>query len=263
MKALIMYQLEGVRDDNAVSKLFSKHFPNGVDKFAGNIFSPLGSAPDFCKLVGFSSLQDTSKLEQIAGVITQEGYDRKIDKFNQKCDKMQHKLMSAQKAAKTSATVGQHGGLTNAVSLAELINKAEELKQQQESDTRVAKAKNKLDNYLERNKTLHESSKYTTATKSAGGLISWGAGTESSDKNIFEEIETSKKSTATFVDTSMDKLKEFLTDLLKLASKVGIMAIMDGNKTSTVNSTHNVKFDQLTSSRLMNAQNREIFYITK
>jgi hypothetical protein len=61
----------------------------------------------------------------------------------------------------------------------------------------------------------------------------------------------------------MDKLKEFFEELLKVTTKVGVMAILDGNKTSTTNSTHNLKFDQLTSQRLMNAQNREMFYVTK
>ena len=262
MKTLIMYQLEDVKDENAVIKVLSKHFPNGAEKFGSNVFIQLATAPDFCKLIGFTSQQNSSKLEQIAGVITQEGYDRKLDKFNQKCDKMQQKLMSARKTSNANVGTG-FSGLTAVANLGEIVNQAEQFGQQQNMDPKVAKAKSKLDSYIEKNKTLQESTKYTSAGKSAGGLVSWGAGTESSEKNIFDELAAEKKTAANFVDVSMDKLKKLFEELLKVAPKVGVMSIMDGNRTSTINSTHNVKLEQLTATRLANAQNREMFFIMK
>jgi len=262
MKTLIMYQLEGVKDENVVKKVLAKHFPNGAEKFGVNVFVPLASAPDFCKLIGYVSQQNSSKLEEIAGVITQEGYDRKLDKFNQKYDKMQQKLMSARKTSNASVGTG-FSGLTAIANLSDIVNQAQQFEEQQNMDAKVAKAKSKLDSYVERNKTLHESTKYTAAGKSVGGLVSWGAGTESNEKNIFDELAAEKKTSATFIDTSMEKFKKLLEDLLKLAPRVGVMAIVDGNRTSTINTTHIVKLESLTATKLANAQNREMFFITK
>jgi hypothetical protein len=237
-----------------------------MQKLGASMYHPLADAPDFCKLIAFDSQRGESKLEQIAKVIAEENYDRKVDKFQQKCDKMKHKLMNARKAAKPSApttAAGGIAGLTSVTSISDIINKAEQMKQEECTDSRVAKAQGKLDSYLEKNKTLHESTKYTTAGKSVGGLISWGAGMEGNERNINEDIEAEREATEKFADTSMKALTEFLGELLELATKVGVMAIMDGNKTSVANAKHDVRLDFLTSKQLMNAQSREMFYITK
>jgi len=261
-----MYQLEDVQNEAAVQELFAKHFPEGMQKLGASLFFPFADAPDFCKVLGFSSQQGATQLEQIANFISQEGYEEKVDKFTKKCDKMKHKLMEAKKAAKPSATTTAAGGLaglTSVTSIGDIVAQAEKMKQEECSDAKVSKAQCKLDKYIEKNKTLHESTKYTTAGKAVGGLIGWGAGMEGNEKNINEEIAAEKKSAAAFSEAATGSLKAFLDELLKVAGKVGIMAVMDGNKTSTTHTMHNLTLDQLTSSRLMNAQNREMFYITK
>jgi cytochrome b involved in lipid metabolism len=260
-----MYQLEGVKNDSAVSELFSKHFPQGVSKLGSNMFLPLDNAPDFCKLVGFSSQQSASKLEQIASFISQEGYDKKADKFQKQCDKMKHKLICAKKAAKPSAPTTAAGGMagfTSVTSIGDIVAQAEKMKEAECTNSKVAKAQNKLDCYIEKNKTLHESAQYTTAGKAAGGLISF-EGSTSSGKNIHDEIEAEKKAAAAFVDASMKNLTNFLEEVFKHATQISMMVITDGNKTGTTNVVRNVKLDQLTAEKLTNAQNREMFNITK
>jgi len=260
MKTLIMYQLEDIKDDKAVTKLLSKHFPNGAEKFGANVFLPLSTAPDFCKLVGFSAQQNTSTLEQIAGVISQEGYDRKVDKFNKKTEQLKQKLVDARKTSNVQTGVSGCTGITN---IGDLINQTENIQKQKNSDPKVAKAKNKLDSFLAKNKQLIETSKYTTTGKVGGGHVSFGAGTTSNEKNIFQEIEAEKKKIETFANASMEKFKKLLGELLKLVPKVGVMTIEDGNKTPTINTRRNVQLQDLAPIQLMKAQNREMFYITK
>jgi len=257
-----MYHLEGVSNDGAVSKILSKYCPAGADKFAGNVFVSASSAPDFCKLVGFSSTKDTSGLEQIANVISDANYGKKAIKFEKQCNKMHDKLMHAKKSVTSTSHVGL-GGLTSANSVNEILNKAEQQQKEIEENARVQKAQSKLDKYLDKNKSLHEAKQYTTAGKSAGGLISWGAGTESSEKNIFETIEDAKKPSKEFIDSAMARLKEFLGELLGVVSRVGIMPISDGNKSPNVRDKKSIKLNELTPADLMSAKNREIIYITR
>jgi hypothetical protein len=78
-----------------------------------------------------------------------------------KCDKMHQKLICAKKAARKEAHVGA-GGFATATSVSDLVSKAEQLHESEQTSSKVAKAQNKLDSYREKNKMLHESSKYTT-----------------------------------------------------------------------------------------------------
>jgi len=259
---MIMYQLEGVRDDNAVLKLFKEYCPEGVDKSASNVYVQTNSAPDFFRLIGFSyQNQDTAELERMADLISQADYDKKIDKFNTKCNKMQQKIISAKKAARAETTVGL-GGFVSGNTINELLNKTEQQDNQQQTDPKVAKAQCKLDKFIDKNHMLAESKQYVPQKQGIADIYSIGASAPR-EKNIFETIEEAKKPKTEFLESAMAEQKDFLEKLFKLVSKVSIMHIIDGNKSALANVTTYTKLDKLTATQLANAKNRELISITK
>lgn len=259
MKSIMMYQLEGVRDSSAVSKIFEKYCTNGVDKSSGNIFLSVDLIPDFFKVVGYSSIQNTARLEKIADLITDEKYEKKADKFDQKYNKMHQKVMAAKRDTRQDTHINM-GGIMTATSISELVSKAE---QQIEAplDPKVAKAQKKLDKYMAKNQILTEAKQYTPSNQGVANLIS--IGTEPKEKDIFQSIEESKKPNTEFIESSLLTLKKFLDELLKVADRVSVMHIMDGNKTPTVHLRTNVRLEHLNANQLIGAKNREIIIISK
>lgn len=262
MKSFFLCQLEGVKDDIAVTEIIAKYWPSGTEKLPGGIFLPADKAPDFVKVVAFSTTEKDFDLEKMENMMTQDNYEDKVEKYIKKEDKLHQKLIKTKKAAKEEARVTA-GGFASAKTVSSLVGKSNTLRQEEEADKNIEKAKGKLDDFHEKNKLLQESTKYTATGKSMGGLLQFGAGTDKGEKNIYNELDTVADRKQKFVDGALDQLKDFLTELLEVAGRVGVMYIDDGSKTARANSNHNVKLEKLTAKQLMNAQNREMFVISK
>jgi len=255
-----MYQLEGVKDEKAVSKILAKHHPEGVDKSDDALFLLQDSRPDFCKLIGYASLQDTEKLERIATVITDEGYEKKMDEFENKRDKLHQKVVSAKRSTKQGAAIGL-GGLQSATSIADLIENA---KEPTPTSEKVIKAQAKMDKYVAKNQLLSEASEYTHLKQGVGAYISIGTEENNAEeKDIFKNIEKSKQPDEDFAYYAFKDLKAFLDDLLKHADRISIMHITDGDQTPTIHTRTPIGLGSLQVKHLVDAKNRESLIISK
>jgi len=255
-----MYQLEGVKDNTAVSAVFAKYCPGGVDKSDGNIFLSSDSMPDFCKLIGYASIHDTAKLEQIARVITDERYEKKAEKFEQKSDKMHKKVMDAKRATRQDTTIAM-GGLTTAISIGQLVENVEK-QDAAPDDPKVIKAQARLDKYMTKNQTLAEAKQFSQLNQGVGCLISIGVG-DTATRGILQSIEESKAPNKEFTEPALKVFKEFLAELLQVADRVSVMHITDGNKTPTIHLRNHVGLGSLQAKQLIEAKNRESIIISK
>jgi len=252
-----MYQLEDVKNETAASNVFSKFFKSAIDKRANNFFLSVDTAPDFCKLIGFSLSQGAHAPEEVTNLMRLPGFEKDVKDFNLRHDKLHDKLVSAKKAAKSS--YDNVGGLKNIGNVADLITIAEQQGKQEQANTKVIKAKGKLDNYLEKNKTMSEAAIHIGKTES--GVV-WNTGDEDGT-SVFDTISAINAPPTGELEIALETLKRFIDELLAVSSKVSVMLITDGNKTPTSTIKRNVKLQGLTAAQLMNAKNREAIVITK
>lgn len=255
---MIMYRLEGIKDSNAVSKIFEKYCPFGVSRTGGDIFISSDSMPDCFKLIGFASLQNTAKLEQIAGIIADVDYEKKADKFQRKCNKMHQKVVIAKRATQQDEQISA-GAFSSVSSISELIGKVEQQETAQAAP-KVAKAQEKLDKHIAKNQLLSEAKRYATTSKSSPPIThDW----VNAGKDIQTSIREAKRPKAEVIDSALKALKEFLDELLNVTAKVSIMHITDGSKAPTANLRTEVKINDLLADQLIETKNREMIIISK
>lgn len=258
MKSIIMYRLEGIKDNNTVSKIFEKYCPNGVARTGGDIFVSSDSMPDFFKLIGFASMQDTTKLEQIADIISDVHYEKKADKFQRKCNKMHQKVVSAKRATQQDGQVNI-GAFSSVPSIGELIEIVEQQKTAQAAP-KVAKAQVRLEKHIAKNELLSEAKRYASTSQGSPPITHDWVNAEKDIKTSIKEI---KRPKADIIGSALKTLKEFLDELLEVTTKVSIMHITDGNKSPTADLRTEVKFNDLEADQLIETKNREMIIISK
>jgi len=256
MKSLILYQLEGAKEGNALSVILSKYNANATEERTETmLYLYIDGEKDFCKHIGLKN-QDTSGLQAIAETMSQADYQKKMMKFNKKCDKMRQKLNNAKKAA---------GGFNvSSVNVAEMMDNLAKHNEQVQANPKVAKLQDKLDKYIESNKALCESKRYTGTTSGANAIgLSVYDAAKNTTENIHQAIETIKNPKTEHVNQAMLRFKGFIEELLGIAKAVGVMPITDGGKNPKSGERRKIKLNKITAEHLMNAKNREIFIITK
>ena len=266
MRSLIMYQVEGAKDDSVVSGVFSKFCPCESEKVDGRIYLATKKAPDFCRLVGLANQDaasdDKSHLEDLADFMADPRYARKIDKFDKKCNKMERKIISAKKDVPAATQYGHTGmgglGMMGGASISDLVEKAEQQQHEIQTDPRVARAQDKFDRYVDKNKTLAETKQFTKSS-GFGGIISFGDAPK--EKNIYDAIRTEKPHAEDYAAAN-NRMKEFLKELLNTAKEVSVMNITDGETKPDYLHKRKVKLDALSAEDFINMRNREMFVIS-
>jgi len=272
--SLLMYQIEGAKDETAVLGVFSKFCSGQSEQQGGKYFMDAKTSPDFCKVVGLDrndSIVGRTRLEEIAGVMSSEDYEEQLDKFDMKYDKMRSKVLKAKKKVSSSTPLGTAGlsGLgmmsVGASSTAfDAVDKADSKGKQLKEDAKVAKAQRKLDEYIDKNKMLHESKQYQTTNQPFGGLVTFGAGS-APGSDIYAAIKAEKQGIESQnvqnYDAAMTRFREFIGELLNHSKEVGFMYIEDGEKSSEYRHKRRVQLNDLTAGLLVKIRNREMFVI--
>lgn len=253
----VLFQVNG--DEREISKIFQKYYGGNCieQRKKDELYINCTIAPDYCQLIGLSN-RNTGELEKIAKLLSNPSGGRKIDAYNNKKIQLQKKL-NATKSAVSSERMVNFGGY-GVTTVNEFVGSIDKHMDNIKEDQKVRKAQQKLDKYLDKKQQIGNAQHYSlTSSASVGnGLISFGAGMQSQNNNIFELIDKIKKVDSDFVESSYETFMNMIKELSGHATEIGVMPIIDGMKKPDSTSRKTIRINELKIEDLVNAKNREL-----